>query len=131
MCIIEHCRLTETPNVFKVPKKIPEEKVPVPVQKKEAPPARGTLSLLNPKSFNRSSLSCVLCPCVLLFGVRCPGLLLVVVNIKNVSLKCPKYQRKFQKRRKSPKRKSLCPKRKLPPLLKVFSGKFFDLHVLS
>lgn len=42
MFIIEHCQLTETPNIFKVPKKVPEEKVPVPVQKKEAPPAKGT-----------------------------------------------------------------------------------------
>lgn len=48
MFIIEYCQLTETPNIFKVPKKVPEEKVPVPVQKKEAPPAKGTSSLLNP-----------------------------------------------------------------------------------
>lgn len=47
MFIIEYCQLTETPNIFKVPKKVPEEKVPVPVQKKEAPPAKGTSSLLN------------------------------------------------------------------------------------
>lgn len=47
MCVIKHSQLTKTPNIFKVPKKIPEEKVPVPVQKKEAPPAKGTSSLLN------------------------------------------------------------------------------------
>lgn len=47
MFIIEYCQLTETPNIFKVPKKVPEEKVPVPVQKKEAPPAKGISSLLN------------------------------------------------------------------------------------
>jgi hypothetical protein len=47
ICIIEHCQLTKVPNIFKVPKKIPEEKVPVPVKKKEAPPAKGTSSLLN------------------------------------------------------------------------------------
>ena len=35
------------PNIFKVPKKAPEEKVPVPAQKKEAPPAKGTSFLFN------------------------------------------------------------------------------------
>ena len=35
------------PNIFKVPKKVPEEKPPVPVQKKEAPPAKGTSFLFN------------------------------------------------------------------------------------
>lgn len=47
MFAIAYCWLTEMPNIFKVPKKVPEEKVPVPVQKKEAPPAKGTFSLLN------------------------------------------------------------------------------------
>lgn len=46
MFIIEYCQLTEMPHIFKVPKKVPEEKVPVPVQKKEAPPTKGT-SLFN------------------------------------------------------------------------------------
>lgn len=47
MFIIEYCQLTEMPNIFKVPKKVPEEKVPVPVQKKEPPPAKGTYSLIS------------------------------------------------------------------------------------
>lgn len=141
MCVIEHCHLTKAPNIFKVPKKIPEEKVPAPVQRKEAPPAKGTLSLSNPNFFSHSSLSCLyfMLMC-LIFDVQCPSLLLVVLNIKTLSLKCQKYQRKFQKRkfqerkfqkRKSPKRKSLCPKRKLFPLLKVFLEKallFLSFH---
>lgn len=133
MCVTEHCHLTKASNIFKVPKKIPEEKVPAPVQRKEAPPAKGTCSPLNPNALrHRSSLSCqwFLSIC-LIFDVQCPSLLLVVLNIKTLSLKFLKYQRKFRKRksqkrkfqkRKFPKRKSLCPKRKLLPLLKVFLG---------
>lgn len=47
MIFIEYCQLTEMLNISKVPKKVPEEKVPVPVQKKEPPPAKGTYSLIN------------------------------------------------------------------------------------
>lgn len=47
MFIIEHLSLTKTSNIFKVPKKVPEEKVPAPIEKKEAPPAKGIFPHLN------------------------------------------------------------------------------------
>lgn len=120
--IIEYCHLTEMPNIFKVPKKVPEEKVPVPVQKKEAPPAKGTSSLLKPElPFNLSLLRLLRFMSLrLVFDVFVyENLLLIVLNIKTIFLKCPKYKRKYQKR-KFQKRKSLCLKKKWFPQLKVF-----------
>lgn len=71
---------------------------------------------------------CLDCVLTVLMSFVYNNLLLIVLNIKTISLKCQK--RKSQKR-KSQKRKSLCLKRKLFPQLKVFLERpFLYLHVL-
>lgn len=121
MCIVERCCLTEAPNVFKVPKKIPEEKVPVPVQKKEAPPAKGTLSLLNPTSFNNSSLSYVLCPCVLFLVCNVQGLTLGGCKYLKCVFKVPEVPKKVPEKKKIPEKKVPVPKKEaVPPAKGIF-----------
>lgn len=72
MFITAHFWLTKTSNIFKVPKKVPEEKVPVPVEKKEAPPAKGIFPHLSQASSFIFSKSVRFCLCVLVgFDVFC------------------------------------------------------------
>lgn len=133
MFVIEYCQLTEMPDVFKVPKKVPEEKVPVPVQKKEAPLAKGTSSLKTWTSFSSFSIKnfmfYVSGSRLLLMSFVYESLLLIVLNVKNYIFKVPEVQKKIPEK-KIPEKRVPVPKKEAVPPAKGIFGKFLDFYVL-
>lgn len=126
MFLTEYCQLIAMPNIFKAPKKIPEEKVPVPVQKKEAPLVKGTLSCL---TLNFFSMKTFMCLC--LDYLSCLSIKVCSCNPKypNYIFKVPEVQKEVPEKKIPDKKVSVTKKEAVPPA-KGILGKIFNFHGL-